>query len=389
MELAPIHELIGVPWVGFTHFLPDIGLSYLDAQSLEELIGRRPMYKEALKTCQGVILLSTRMKQWWVNYVSEDPFLRDFPKLRNALVVKHPVNFTEEVKMFNPSKIEQISRIVLLGQENRRLHTIYKVHPGPKYVKEWWPGVPEEEWPILVGRAGLSAKFEGETISASENASVRMMHTDDFSKYDNMLANSFIVIDCYDASANNALLEAIRTDTPVFVRDLPAHREYLGADYPLYFSTIDELGSLFRHEDSLHTKVRQAHRYIQQMNKDLLTMETFERRVANFLNNIKFEVGPPSEKTVCDWQCYLDNNPDLREAFGKNNVEAAEKHFKRKGYKEKRHCNCFKCNWQCYLDRYDDLTLAFGSLPDAEAKEAAKVHWENDGMKEGRNCECA
>ena len=42
----------------------------------------------------------------------------------------------------------------------------------------------------------------------------------------------------------------------------------------------------------------------------------------------------------CDWQCYLDNNPDLKNAFGANNVVAAETHWTNTGKNEGRDCSC-------------------------------------------------
>ena len=41
------------------------------------------------------------------------------------------------------------------------------------------------------------------------------------------LATSYIIIHCYDASANNAILEARRSNTHIFMRKLPAHVEFL------------------------------------------------------------------------------------------------------------------------------------------------------------------
>jgi len=43
---------------------------------------------------------------------------------------------------------------------------------------------------------------------------------------------------------------------------------------------------------------------------------------------------------ACDWQCYLNKNPDLQNVFGKNNVGAAAIHFENHGKDEFRDCTC-------------------------------------------------
>ena len=42
----------------------------------------------------------------------------------------------------------------------------------------------------------------------------------------------------------------------------------------------------------------------------------------------------------CDWQCYLDQYEDLQNAFGANNVAAAESHYQNHGNSEGRDCTC-------------------------------------------------
>merc|ERR1719502_1824814 len=45
-------------------------------------------------------------------------------------------------------------------------------------------------------------------------------------------------------------------------------------------------------------------------------------------------------KEACDRQCYLNRNPDLVNAFGKDNVVAAKDHYYQWGWKEGRDCGC-------------------------------------------------
>ena len=87
-------------------------------------------------------------------------------------------------------------------------------------------------------------------------------------------------------------------------------------------------------------------------------------------------------------QCYLERYPDLRAVFG--TLEAAKKHWKEHGEREKRMKTCegplTDAEAQCYLDRYEDLAK-LRDKSDAIGK--AKAHWLEEGSKEGRHRYCA
>eukprot|EP00964_Phaeocystis_antarctica_P165048 scaffold144315_cov133-Phaeocystis_antarctica.AAC.1 len=59
-----------------------------------------------------------------------------------------------------------------------------------------------------------------------------------------MLLNNIVVIDVWDAVENNAVLEAIGMNNPVHINQHPAVVEYLGANYPLFFTDVDSLQTL-------------------------------------------------------------------------------------------------------------------------------------------------
>ena len=47
---------------------------------------------------------------------------------------------------------------------------------------------------------------------------------------------------------------------------------------------------------------------------------------------------------TCDWQCYLDNNPELAGVYGATDVAAAEIHYNTYGLNEDRNCCCSSNN---------------------------------------------
>jgi len=76
--------------------------------------------------------------------------------------------------------------------------------------------------------------------------------------YDDLLSENLVFLHLYDSSANNALIECIARGTPVLVNPLPAVIEYLGAEYPLYFDTLEEAAAKAE-DDQL---VTDAHHYL-------------------------------------------------------------------------------------------------------------------------------
>ena len=60
------------------------------------------------------------------------------------------------------------------------------------------------------------------------------------SEYDDWLTCNIVFLDLLSAGANNAVIECIARGTPLLVNPLPSVVEYLGADYPLYFRSLEE-----------------------------------------------------------------------------------------------------------------------------------------------------
>ena len=122
--------------------------------------------------------------------------------------------------------------------------TIYQLEVGPSHKKVWNPGFPEEGFPKMLTFAKDSAAFENIDWSEEQMNSVKLSYFENSSSYDKMLTTNYIIIDCYEASANAAILEAMRSKTPIFTRSLSAYVEYLGEGYPLDFDGIKALNKL-------------------------------------------------------------------------------------------------------------------------------------------------
>jgi hypothetical protein len=109
-----------------------------------------------------------------------------------------------------------------------------------------------------------------EWLNTSIN-SIEIMNNVDNPTYDKLLSENVVFIKLLDASACNTIIECILRNTPILVNRLPAVEEYLGADYPLYYSTYEEAMELVNNNDNIVA----ASQYLSKKDKTFLNIETF------------------------------------------------------------------------------------------------------------------
>jgi hypothetical protein len=83
----------------------------------------------------------------------------------------------------------------------------------------------------------------------------------------------------YDACANNTILESIIFKTPIVVNKHPAIIEYLGEDYPLYFTDINELNDNFISD----ARIIEAYNYLCNIDFEKYSYKKFNERLLDFI----------------------------------------------------------------------------------------------------------
>ena len=78
-------------------------------------------------------------------------------------------------------------------------------------------------------------------------------------QYDALLSCNIVYLELYDSSANNTIIECMVRNTPILVNPLPAVREYLGEDYPFYFTNRSQAAR--KAEDVV--LIEETHKYLQ------------------------------------------------------------------------------------------------------------------------------
>lgn len=210
-------------WVGFIHN-PQNAPDWF-ANSNKFIFQK--LFKESLKNCVGLWALSEYHAEW----------LR---KNLNVLVsvVYHPTD--TDVSQFDYNKFlrNEDKKIYQIGWWLRKLNSIYqlpidkvyrKIRLDPKTDSIDLQGMYDKERKIM--------KLEFEDRYYKNTYRVDHLSNEE---YDKIYTENIMFVNLYDASANNAVIEAIARATPILVNPLPAVVEYLGEDYPFYFESLEE-----------------------------------------------------------------------------------------------------------------------------------------------------
>ncbi len=124
--------------------------------------------------------------------------------------------------------------------------------------------------------------------------------------YKNIFKNSVIFIDLLDNIANNTILECISYNTPIITNKTPSSIEYLGKDYPLFFENEEDL-NYFNDEDTLLFLIKEAHNYLQNMDKSSLDSRQFYKKITYDLNKLENK----NEQIKLTWFCIVHNEEDI------------------------------------------------------------------------------
>ena len=214
------------------------------------LAGR--LWHRSYRHCRGLFTLSRYLADWLAARVDVpvSPLLHptEFPERR----------FSLEAYRANPDKA-----LVQVGWWLRRFPSLYRL--PVRRLRRLWLDV-DAPWV----RRARADDLKSEGYTPHDEVERRPFLADD--AYDELLSRNLVFLHLHDASANNALIECIARATPVLVNPLPAVQEYLGRDYPFYFTTLEEAAR--KAESDEH--VAATHLYLRKLPlRERLTAEYF------------------------------------------------------------------------------------------------------------------
>lgn len=249
------------PWAGFVHVPPDIP-PWLDTSKALTTIATRPEWQESLATCRGLITLSRHLRDWVQAFVPEVP----------VLALHHPTEPADRLFDFE-AYLRHGQPLVQVGWWLRRLASIHAL-PLPAARKHLL--IPHD----AVNLPRFLQALEAERIQTQAppvhawNATILQRLPND--AYDDLLARSIVFLDLHAAVANNAVIECMVRHTPVLVNRLPGTVEYLGADYPFFFDSLEEAAAKAADPDL----VLATHRHLAAKDLSFLSGDAFCRDFA-------------------------------------------------------------------------------------------------------------
>lgn len=220
------------PWVGVVHNPPNMptDIDYYNVQTLQHMLAK-DIWQESLALCRGLFTLSEYNAKW----------IREATGMKVS-VLTFPTEIPESQFSLDRFLQNERPKIVQIGWWLRRLNSIYAL-PLPadnamRYQKAWlMPKGNRKQLRSLLTEEQRRAEAPVETQFADNTTEIDFLSNDE---YDRLLTENIVFIDLYDSSANNVIVESVARATPVLVNPLPPVREYLGDDYPLYFSSLSE-----------------------------------------------------------------------------------------------------------------------------------------------------
>lgn len=266
------------PWIGICHFPLDIPEDlekklpdWLKLDHLRFTI-EDPSFLSSLPYCVGIVVLSDDLADGRLQKIIHQ---KGYTNHINICSLYHPIGVEQTARLYNSStdtehQISSSGKIVFLGQQLRRLSTSHRLKTTREKI--WLPGTQSEG---NLKRLNSVLEIELTLGPWAHDESVKVAYTNSFEEYDSLVKTNIVVIDLWAATANNAVLEAIALNAPFFVRKLPSTIQYIGENYPLLFSSFEELQQMIKNEHQLKSLLLSGHIYLKHMDKSKLSLEYF------------------------------------------------------------------------------------------------------------------
>jgi hypothetical protein len=231
------------PWIGFIHVPPIVPVWFMSEMSNENIF-TLPQWKESLSFCKGIFTLTSYHKK---------NLEKILPVPVNNLL--HPTETPEIQWNWQKFISNKEKKIIQIGYWLRKLYSIHLL--DAQSFKKVFIVKDDTSMDYL-----LKAEKENYSLKnhLTEEAlqSVKLLPFQTNHDYDLLLSNNIIYLDLYDSSANNAIIECIVRNTPVLVNPIEPVIEYLGVDYPFYFTDHLEAAEKLQNFDL----IKDTHEYL-------------------------------------------------------------------------------------------------------------------------------
>jgi hypothetical protein len=256
----PMAQPYREPWMGIFHHPVDVPI-WLHQKNTYDWIFSQKLWQESHPNLVAGIALSEQA----ANYLS-DKLDRPFYALKHPTALNVP-QFT--LKTFKDNRFKKLVQVgsflrntELISQIPLNFLVRAKLGTDLPWVKRYEQQV-KRYWQIERTRT--------ETRAGAICHIPRCTN----SEYDEVLSSNVVCMEFFAASASNAVVECLVRRTPLIVNRLPSIEEYLGKDYPLYFTDMWDI------TDCLDLRaVMEAHEYLMTLGTTKYEFSYFASKVA-------------------------------------------------------------------------------------------------------------
>lgn len=205
-------------WIGFLHSSVSLCPFMKGFTTLDEILSSRE-FLQSLDHCRGIFTLS----EYLAEYIGH--------KLKFKVEIssiKHPTETPETLFSFDRFLTDR--KILHIGNWLRRITSFYSLKArGYKKIMLLNPNT--------VTYLVRELKYCQGPIDDNDITIMPHLGND---RYDELLAESIVFINLCDSSATNTIVECMVRHTPILVNKIQPVVEYLGKDYPFYYSSLEE-----------------------------------------------------------------------------------------------------------------------------------------------------
>lgn len=259
-------------WSGIIHWTPNTP-DYLCNFDINIMFSNKNFIR-SLKNCVCLFSLSEYITKFIEKKLKELHFNIKIITMKHPIIVEDVTVLWDLESYINNNN----KKLLQIGQQLRRLISIYKISNNIGHKKMWLTGTKKNEDSLFILNRELSSY--NLKLSDLDNLNVEIYYTNTIEEYDNLLSNNIVFIDLIDAGANNTVLECIIRNTPIIVNKIEPVIEYLGEKYPLYFEKLEDVPNLLSLD-----KIIEAHNYLKNMDKTVFTYEKFNNLLFNEIYN--------------------------------------------------------------------------------------------------------
>jgi hypothetical protein len=189
--------------------------------------------------------------------------------IKNVAVcnVNHPVAMVEPSLLFDPVADLQLAlskraAVVLLNQPYARVESLHKLQTRRRKILLQYSTNANASHIELLRNQSI-AELQLELVPVDKRVQIKVAAEE---QWNLMLRRNIIVVDTWAAAAVPSTLDALTFQAPFLIRKLPETIEYVGEDYPLFFTSLQGVQNLLNDEELLQQKMTDAHTYLKLLN---------------------------------------------------------------------------------------------------------------------------